>query len=342
MRIDLLGYTPGPVSLPLLLLSIVTDVLAPILLMVGVGVLVRIRFKLDLGTLAKLNLWIFAPAFVFDKVAHSTLSWSAMGGVVLVTCLQVGLLGAVVWWIGRATKAHSQTITAIALATMFYNSGNFGIPLAELAYPDRLGEKDGSAVQAFVVMCMNLLNFTVGMVLATRLGRAGLTGGWRGAVRAVFTLPAVPVLVAALLARSYLQSFEGAALPAAVTKTTGYLSMGLVPIALVTLGAQLASGWRWPRWKPVGTVVVLRLLLGPVLMAGLLWTLAKTGLVNLWPWPAELLIVTAAVPTAVNTLLLTIETGGDTDLAADCVFWTTVLSPVTLALTIAAVRLSFG
>ncbi|MFN4244138.1 MAG: AEC family transporter [Tepidisphaerales bacterium] len=334
-----------------LLVSVVTEVLAPILLMVGVGALLRLRFKLDLGTLAKLNLWVFSPAFVFDRVAFSTLPWSAMGGVVLVTCLQVAALGALVWGIGRLVGARRQTLTAVALATMFYNAGNYGIPLAELAYPSRLGEKDGAAVQAVVVMCQNLLNFTVGMVLATWAARGGEGGGevggrsglgWGGVVRATLTLPAVPVLLLAVLARLYLESSEGASLPVAVTKTTSYLSMGLVPVALVTLGAQLASSWRWPRWRPVGLVVVLRLVAAPAVMAGLLWVLGRVGVLDLWPWPAELLIVTAAVPTAVNTLLLTIETGGDTELAADCVMWTTLLSPLTLGITLALVRWGFS
>lgn len=333
-----------------LLLSVVTDVLAPILMMVGVGVLVRVRFKLDLGTLAKLNLWVFSPAFVFDRVAFSTLPWSAMGGVALVTCLQVAVLGGVVWWAGRLLGARRQTLTAVALATMFYNAGNYGIPLAELAYPSRLGEKDGAAVQAVVVMCQNLLNFTVGMALATWAARGeagsaergGGGAGWAGMARAVLTLPAVPVLAAAVLARLYLETGDGAALPVALTKTTGYLSMGMVPVALVTLGAQLASSWRWPRWRPVALVVALRLVFAPAAMAGLLGLMSWLGLVGLWPWPAELLIVTAAVPTAVNTLLLTIETGGDAELAADCVVWTTLLSPLTLGLTLAAVRLAFG
>jgi predicted permease len=51
---------------------------------------------------------------------------------------------------------------------------------------------------------------------------------------------------------------------------------------------------------------------------------------DLWPWPAELLVLTASVPTAVNTLLLTLELGGDAQLSADCVFWTTVCSCVTI------------
>ena len=114
--------------------------------------------------------------------------------------------------------------------------------------------------------------------------------------------------------------------------TIDCIAVGLIPLALVTLGAQLASNPRWPRWKPVGLVLFLRLIAGPIQMAALLWLLHKTGPqpMDLWPWPAELLILTASVPTAVNTLLLTLEIGGDADLAADCVFWTTVVSCVTI------------
>ena len=51
-----LRYCPRAVPLPALLLSIITGVLAPILLMVGIGALIRYKFKLDLATLAELNL----------------------------------------------------------------------------------------------------------------------------------------------------------------------------------------------------------------------------------------------------------------------------------------------
>jgi predicted permease len=131
-------------------------------------------------------------------------------------------------------------------------------------------------------------------------------------------------------------------MPIAISKTSKYLADGLVPIALVTLGAQLASNPRWPRWKPIGLVLILRLLLSPLQMAALLFLLHKTGYhqVDLWPWPAELLILTASVPTAVNTLLLTLEIGGDAELAADCVFWTTIVSCLTITAWLVILRTS--
>jgi 23S rRNA (uridine2552-2'-O)-methyltransferase len=55
--------------------------------MVGVGALLYWKFKIDLGTLSKLNLYLLVPAFVFDKVANSTLSWAQMGGVVTISGL---------------------------------------------------------------------------------------------------------------------------------------------------------------------------------------------------------------------------------------------------------------
>lgn len=326
-----------------LLGSIVSDVLLPILLMVAVGALVRWRFHLDTATLSKLNLWIFSPAFIFDKVANSTLPWSAMGGVVLITLIQVVCLGMVVWTVGRLAGGTPATLTTVALAAMFYNSGNYGIPLAELAYPRQLSIKDGGATQAFVAMTQNFLVFTLGMWLATR-HREQAT--WRDGVRQVFSLPAVPVLAVALLARAYLQGGTPEAphhLPAPIAKTTAYLSAGLVPVSLVTLGSQLASGWRKPRWRPLATVCVTRLVVAPLQMAVMLkgFHLLGWGTLDLWPWPAELLIVTSAVPSAVNILLLTIETGGDRELAADCVFWTTVISPLSIGVTLAVVRLLF-
>jgi predicted permease len=160
-------------------------------------------------------------------------------------------------------------------------------------------------------------------------------------------MPVIPALVSALLARWWLQSDPSHQLPIAISKTAQYISAALVPIALVTLGAQLASSPRWPRWKPVSMVLVLRLLFGPIQMALLLWGFHKLGVgaLDFWGddgWPAQLLILTAAVPSAVVTLLLTLEMEGDADLAADCVFWTTVFSCVTITLWLIVLRLWFG
>jgi malate permease and related proteins len=328
--------------------AILLDVLGPILVLVGLGALMKWQFDVDLGTLSKLNIYLFVPAFVFDKVSTSKLSWADMGGVVTVTVVQVATLGLIVWSIGRALRVSRPTLAAVAMAVMFYNSGNYGIPLAELAYPTSsagaTSGKDGGAVQAFVLMTQNVLTFTLGLTIA---GFAH-TGVNLGSVLRILRLPMLPVLGMALLARWWVGlDAVNHHLPAIVAKPAGYLAAGLVPLALVTLGAQLASNPRWPQWRPIGFVLLLRLGFGPVQMALLLWGFHVLGVpaLDLWGargWPAELLILTAAVPTAVNTLLMTIELDGDVDLAADCVFWTTVFSCVTITGWLVVIRWWFG
>jgi hypothetical protein len=192
-------------------------------------------------------------------------------------------------------------------------------------------------------MTQNILTYTLGLAIAAMAHPGGVGKSMLRIVR----LPMLPTLAAALVARWWLHGDADRALPLFLSKTASYLADGLVPIALITLGAQLASNPRWPRWKPVSLVIVLRLLFGPVQMALLLWGFHLLGwpALDLWGtsgWPAELLILTAGVPTAVGTLLLTLELDGDADLAADCVFWTTVFSCVTIAIWLLVLRLRFG
>jgi predicted permease len=341
------GYRVGRVIGPILL-----DILLPILAMIALGAWLRWKFHVDLSTLTKLNIYLFVPAFVFQKVATSTLPWADMGGVVAVTVLQVIALGAIVWAVGRALRVGRKTLAAVALAVMFYNSGNYGLPLAELAYPAGAdvvagagagagaAHKDGAAAQAFVVLTQNVLTFTVGLCIAATahhgdLGRALLR---------ILRMPVLYVLAAALGARLWLDGDPSRALPTVIAKPAEYLAAGLVPIALVTLGAQLASNPRWPRWRPVSLVLFLRLVFAPALMAAMLYGFHLLGLgpLDLWPWPAEMLVLTASVPTAVNTLLLTMELDGDSVLAADCVFWTTVFSCATITGWLLVIRWYFA
>jgi len=321
--------------------DIFLNILGPILVLVALGAVMRRKFRIDVGSLSKLNIYLFVPAFVFDKVSNSSLDWAKMGGIVGVSVLQVATLGLIVWGLGRAMRIERKTLAAIAMAVMFYNSGNYGLPLAKLAYRDR-----GAEVQAFVLMTQNVLTFTIGLAIAASAHHGGMGKGFAKLMR----LPVLPTLAAALLARAYLNGHPERHLPLLISEPARFLADGLVPIALVTLGAQLAANPRWPRWRPVSMVLVLRLLFGPVQMIGLLWGLhwvaGRFGgfwrTMDLWPWPAPLLIVTASVPTAVNTLLLTLELEGDADLAADCVFWTTVCSALSIAAWLVGVRVMFG
>jgi predicted permease len=325
-----------------MLTQILLNVTGPIIVMIAIGALLRHKFHIDVGTMSKLNIYFAVPAFLFHTIAYSQLKFSDMGAIVAVTFVHTALLGVLIFGVGRLFKVHHGVLASIALAVMFYNSANYGLPLAELAYPTAEG-RNGGAVQAFVVMTQNLLVFTVGLSIAASM-KSGFN--WRVLLR-IARLPMIPALLLGLLAKWYLGSDPSHVLPIIIAKPAQYAAAALIPLALTTLGAQLAQNPRWPRWKPVGTVLFLRLIYAPVQIGAILYLLHRFGppAMDLWSsdgWPAQLLILTAAVPTAVNTLLLTLELDGDAHLAADCVFWTTLISCLTVPIWVYALWTTFG
>jgi predicted permease len=82
------------------------------------------------------------------------------------------------------------------------------------------------------------------------------------------------------------------------------------------------------------SVIVIRLLLGPLAA----W--AAAPLFGLDGLAADVLILAAGAPAAINTALLAHEFHADTRLASAAVFYTTLLSAVTVSVVLAILRLS--
>jgi predicted permease len=110
------------------------------------------------------------------------------------------------------------------------------------------------------------------------------------------------------------------------------MAQGLVPTALVTLGAQLASTRLYVRNFRVLVSNGMRLLAGPLLAAGVCWIWGIHGVV------AQVMVICAAAPSAVNTVLLAIEYKSDPEFASQTVFLSTLLSALTMPVVIALVQ----
>ena len=326
-------------------LDIFVRVILPILLLMGLGVLLQRGLGLDMTTLARLNIWLFVPAFIFVRVYDSRLTLGAIGWISAIVLATLALTGFLIFGGLRAVRAPASTVGPVILAATLYNAGNFGIPVAELLYvegrpplfPGMLSNAEGPQVQGILVMLSNLTIWGVGyLVLAAH------QSNWRQGVVSYLKLPMLYAIVAALGLREWKEAAFGGAdpLPQWVRFPLDQLAAGLVPVALVTLGAQLGTPPKGPR-RPrlLLPAVSLKLAALPLVTAAVV---AATNLLpwpalHLWPWPGAQLIIAAAGPTAVNTLLLTLEVKGDAELAAGCVFWSTLCSALTVTAVITAV-----
>jgi predicted permease len=161
---------------------------------------------------------------------------------------------------------------------------------------------------------MNVLTYTLGILIA------GGWSEWRKGLKTILKLPILYALAAALLIRGM-----NLQLPSPLMTPLEWTSEGMLPIALLTLGAQLGQGGislKHP--KEIWIAVAARLLFCPLLAFGLIHMMGLQGML------ARVLFVSSAFPTAVATVLFGIEYDKEPTFAADLVFLTTLLSAITV------------
>jgi hypothetical protein len=299
--------------------TVFSQILLPILLLVGAGWWLDRRFQVDLGTLVKLNIYLAVPAFIFHQIVTSSLDGEQAARVVAFTLSVVGVMFLLSAAVARFCGYSLEQMRGLQLASMFYNSGNYGVPLMTLAYPGV-----GPLLQVFVIVTQNLSTFTIGLFLASSTGQVRRE---RPSILRQFSIWAV---IFALLVRAFkipVQDWRWLWVP------VDYLQKGLVGLALVTLGVQLAKTKVHQSLKRLGWAVVLRLLVGPLVAAALVHPFGFRGTESI------VMILSAAFPTAVNTALLAHEFHADAEFAAAAVFYSTLVSMVTVTALIVVLKL---
>lgn len=319
-------------------LTIFTDVVLPVLVMVGLGAALQKAKPLDITTLSKVTIWLLVPSFLFVRVYESNLTWQQIGGVSVALLGPMIVVGLIAYAVLKKLQVPTAALSAIIMSAVVVNAGNFGIPVAQLTYETPPGSTsppllsfpgmmpiDGIAVQALCVLISNLTLWCFGYIaMSIAQGKSIATG-----ILGYFKLPMIYATVLAFVLRD-----AGAVLPKVISFPLHMLTEATVPIMLITLGAQLVRSARWPSWKIVVPVAAVKLVVMPVITFGLVLGL------GMWPWPGAQLVISAAGPAAVNVLFITLELEGDSQLAADCVFWSTVFCAGTVTVAIAVVSLA--
>jgi malate permease and related proteins len=293
--------------------NILLNITIPIFLLMGLGVLIERTLKIDLPTLVKLNFNVFLPALVFIKTLDAGLSPATFLGVSAINLAHTALILGLAWVLFSLKGFRAQR-PVLTLAALLPNAGNYGIPLAALAFGAQ-----GANVMAIIVMLQIIVTVTVGIWIIDS-GRSN----WRGIVRDFLK---IPLFWAAILAMG--MATLHLTLPAPLRIPLDYVSNGLVPVALITLGAQLSRSRIGGQIKMLSAVTLFRLLLSPLLALLLVegWNLlVKTDLGVAGP----VLVIAAGMPAAVNVFILAAEYKQDADLASQAILWSTAQSALTL------------
>ena len=300
-----------------LLFDVVTQVTLPIILLMLFGYAGQRRLRFDVITLNRLVIYGALPCLFVDSLSRADLPLGEVRITVLFTVAQFFVLLGLGWAVGAILKAPSDVRAILALAAAFPNSGNFGIPLVQLAFGND-----------FVLHQAVITTLHVVLVLAVVPPLLATGGGGLGALRAAFRTPLIPAVLLGLGLNAL--DWE---LPTLVGYPVALMGAVTTPLSLTAIGAQLAAGGAVVSRHVVAWGVGLRLLAAPVLTALALLPLAAPEAI------ADLLLVGAATPAAILLAMFCREYDRNPELASAVVAASTLLSPLAVTAAVLATRL---
>lgn len=252
--------------------------------------------------LADLAVGVAAPCLAFTlflRMDWSDGSWVVLVGGAAVVMAATALAGRLAFpWFAAPHRG-------VLLPIAFWNSGNMGLSVAELAFGE---EALPAAAVVFVTVA------TAQALLGT------LWANGRDGLEVVVRMPLVHACLAGLAC-----SLLGVAPPALLLRPLEMLAQLAVPLMLVSLGMQLRT-LRAANLRDGALVVTLRS------GGGLLAALAFVTLADVQGLPRQLLLVEAVLPPAVINVLFAQRFGAAPDTVASSIVLGTLASVVTLPL----------
>ena len=303
------------------MLSLFVNVVLPVFIVAGLGYVVEKRLRLPIAPFNQLVLYVLMPALVFTSLLAVDFRSEEPVKIALFTVLLAVAMLAVAAAIARLASLDRVTSSALMLTAALPNLGNYGLSVVLLAYG-----QEGLATGIVLLAVQSLYGIPLGIFLASS-GSAS----WSRSLVEVFRQPMIYAVAAALL-------FNLARIP-----VPGFLSSALalpsqaaIPLMLLVLGMHFAGTTGIEQRGLVSVAVVTRLVIGTLVGWGLVLTLGIEGVAR------DVMIVGAAMPTAVFTILTATQYNARPRFVGDVVVVSTLVSIVTVTVVLALLSGTFS
>jgi hypothetical protein len=297
-----------------LLLSIFAADILPIFVIAGVGYLLARHGGVQVQTLSRVTFHALAPALVFNILTTSTLSGLEFGRMAAFYVLVAASAGLMARLAAIPLRLDRASLSAFLLVVVCSNSGNYGLPVALLAFG-----REALTFASVYFVSSAIFSYTGGVLLAAS-GRRSIRQALGGVAR-------VPAVYGALAAGITLAL--GLPVPDAVARPMALLSDAALPMMVLVLGMQLERA-TWPD-RPAMVIVasLLSLVATPLAAFGIARLLGLQGAA------LQAGVLQASMPSAVITTILALEFDVAPSFVTSVVCVTTLLSPITLTVLIA-------
>jgi malate permease and related proteins len=290
------------------LAQVFASTVLPVFLVAGAGYVLARTMPLDGRTLGRIVFYLGSPSLVFRSLYNMEVSTTLLqqeflivSGIYLVT----GIAG----WFAGADQERSRR-SALTMSSAISNNGNMGLPITLFALGDA-----GLAIGTVYYTISALLTNTFGVFVASS-GSAPLGKAIGQSLRA-------PVIYATIL--GLLLNRLAIPVPDSLYRAVDLMAGAAIPMMLVLLGVHL-SGTPFNRdQRVVWRSLVIRLGLSPLVAVALCLLIGIDGLER------QVMILQAAMPTAVVATVLSTEFAAAPRLVAAAVLVSTLVSMVTVS-----------
>ena len=280
----------------------------PVGLIILIGFIAGRKLPLQKQTLSQLTLYVLSPALVIDSLYRTELSLKTSVGLLSGFAVTSAIIYLIAKLLGKFTGLSPGLKTAVVAVALFPNNGNMGLPVVDFAFGP-----SGLARAIIYMIGSSILLFCFGPAIIKG------EGVWSG-LRLIVKLPLLWSILAGIGLR--LLNWE---IPWQLDTGIQKVGDAAIPIALILLGMQLANTNLALGIKELGGALI-RLLVAPAIAYIVGMNLQLEGL------DLQVLVLQSAMPTAVNSLVLVTEFGGDRDFVAKTIVTSTLLSFMTLPL----------
>jgi predicted permease len=294
------------------MLSVFVEILLPIYLVIGLGV-VFVRWKgPDFKSISDLTLYIFTPCLIFAGLlkGHEQITTFLSRATLFMVLLTLLLWGLAVI-VGRLLGLDGGRRSAFSLTTIMMNCGNYGLPLVLFAY--------GPEGLSYGVIVLVLFTFPLG-TLAVYIASRGRDRPLK-ALLEMFRVPLFHAIWLAALWRGF-----SLPLPGCLFKAIDMLGQAAIPGLLILLGMQIGRTRFGFGLKPILASSFLRLVLSPLIALLLCALLGIEGL------PRNVLVLQTSTPPAIIPLLYAVNYDTHPEQVAGTIFVGTLASIVTMTL----------
>jgi len=298
------------------LVSILLNIIAPVMGVAAIGFALARIFSLDTRVLSKLSLYFFSPTLTFVSIYRSKLGVEFVS-IIAFSLIIFGLMGIVTWVLTKSLHYDRVTASAFALCTMFVNAGNFGLPLDLFAFGQ---EGLNRAVIFFVGTSVTTQTFAIFIA-----ARGTVTN--RAALLQVLKMPLIYAVMLALLFNA-----NQWAIPDPIMKSVELVSGGTIPLVLVILGIELSRATLSQDRGTITLATAVRLIVAPIFAFGLAAVMGLEGIAR------SVCIVEASTPTAVLAAIIASEFKVKSEFVTSTVLVSTLASVVTLTILIGILR----